>query len=144
MRIEYKTQAQFIEHFERQDPTTGEWERLVTGSVGDPQNVDCWDNHTPAEELRSAMIKFMEHYRNMGVDHVRDSAGNPITWNDKIVIIENWITRVDQEINGTSVPAGAWMMTVKVLDDDLWDSIVRGEKTGFSFMALAKRVPIAA
>jgi hypothetical protein len=36
------------------------------------------------------------------------------------------------------------MMTVKVLDDDLWDSILRGDKTGFSFMAFAKRVPIEA
>lgn len=144
MLIEYEIHIPFIECVEREDPVTGEWERLVTGSVGDPENVDCYRNHTSEEELHSAMVKYMEDYRNLGVDHVKDSAGNPINWNDKIVIIENWIERFGGELNGVTIPRGAWMMTWKVLDDDLWDAILRGEKTGFSFMALAKRVPIEA
>jgi hypothetical protein len=100
VRIKYEIHVPFVERVERQNIETGEWERLVTGSIGDPQNVDCYGNRTKAEELRSGMIVYMENYRNVGVDHVRDSAGNAIAWNDERVVIEKWIERFGGEMDG--------------------------------------------
>ena len=86
----------------------------------------------------------MEVFRNMGVGHNKDESGKPLILNDKIRILESWVTREKTTIGGEPVPAVAWLLTVRVLDQKIWQAVKRGQLTGFSFEAKAKRVPIEA
>lgn len=120
-----------------------EEEQIVTGVVADPENVDSYGNKIPEEEIWKAAWKFMELYRNTGVGHERDAKGKPVILNDKIRILESWVTREKTKIGGQSVPAIAWILTVRILDPKIWKAVKRGKLTGFSLEAKTKRIPIA-
>jgi hypothetical protein len=122
----------------------GDWERLVTGVVAGPENVDSYGGTISEEETRTAMLRFMEEFQNTGLGHIKDSANNPVLFNDVIRVVECWQTRVEQNIGGVRVPKGSWVMTVRVLDNDIWAGILDGTYTGFSFEAFANKVPIHA
>ncbi len=142
--VAYKQTCEFIDRQESQ-PVDGEgWERLVTGVVADPENVDSYGNTISEEEIRTAMLRFMEEFQNTGLDHQKDSANNPVLFNEVIRIVECWQTRNQDVINGVSVAKGAWVMTVRILDDDIWNGVLNGTYTGFSLEAIAKRIPVAA
>ncbi len=142
--VAYKQTCDFIERTEKAEVDGDGWERLVTGVVAGPENVDSFGGTISEEETRTAMIRFMEEFQNTGVNHLKDSHNNPVLFNDVIRITECWTTRVEQYINGTFVPKGSWVMTVRILDDDIWQGVLDGTYTGFSFEAFAKQVPLAA
>ena len=118
------------------------WERVVTGVVADPINVDSYGNVIDSEEIRQAAWRFMEHFQAIGVDHNKDAEGNPITLSQEFRILESWITREDGYINDVFVPAGAWVLTVRVVSEEMWDGVLSGEYRGFSFEALCERIPL--
>lgn len=128
--------------FEILERTEVEGERLVTGIVADPENVDSFGNKIGADVIRRAAFGFMERFGNMGVDHQKDDDGNPIVLNDKIWVVESWITREEGIIGGKRVPQGAWVLTSRVADDDIWQDVVDGNLTGYSFEAIVVRVPL--
>lgn len=119
-------------------------EQIVTGIVADASNVDSFKNRVPRKEVWRAAYRFMELYRNMGVSHSRDGKGRPIILNDKIRILESWVTREKTTLDGTSVPVDAWLLTVRINDSKIWRAVKDKKLTGFSFEANAKRVPLAA
>lgn len=141
--IAFRRDFQILEIVERSesDDVDG-WERLVTGIVADPINVDSFGSIIPAHIIRQACLKFMEDYQNTGIAHHKDNQGVPILYNDKIVIVENWILRADTVINGVTVPKGAWLLTCRIKDDDIWQDVLDGVFIGYSFEAIAKRQPI--
>lgn len=141
--IAFRRDFQILEIIERSETEgSDDWERLVTGIVADPVNIDSYGNIIPAHIIRQACLKFMEDYQNTGIAHYKDVQGIPILYNDKIVIVENWILRTDTVINGVNVPAGAWLLTCRIKDDDIWQDVLEGIFVGYSFEAIAKRVPI--
>jgi hypothetical protein len=121
-------------------------ERLVTGVVADPLNVDSYGNMIDEDAIRRSALLFMEKFGNTGVGHQTDSYGQPILFNDRLKIVESWRARaetvVDEE-SGTTVPKGSWVLSFRVLDDDIWDDTKNESLTGFSFEALVSRKPIA-
>lgn len=121
---------------ERQD--TG-YERIVTSIVADPENIDTYGGSIEFDVIERAMFKFMETYRNYGIDHVKDFNNEPVNRNESISLLENWMTRNEQEINGVIVPKGAWVQTWRVNDGDIWERIISGDLNGFSFVARAKK-----
>lgn len=141
--VAYKQVFDFVEREEAKAVDGSGWERLVTGVVADPVNVDSYGNTISEEEIRTAMLRFMEEFQNTGVDHIKDSADNPVLFNDVIRVVECWQKREDGFISGAFVPKGAWLMTVRILDDDIWNGILNGKYTGFSLEAFAKRIPLA-
>lgn len=126
---------------EEKKAVDGSWERLVTGIVADPENVDSYGNTISAEVIREAAFRFMEDYQNFGINHEKID-GKPVLYNDKIAVVESWITREKTTIGGTEVPKGAWVLTCRVKDDSIWQGVLDGTYTGFSLEALAKRVEI--
>lgn len=126
---------------DRQDKADG-WERIVTGVVADPETVDSYGNIIDAETIRRAALEFMEYFQNMGVNHEKGSDGTPVVLNDQIRILESWVTRGEETINGRRVPAGAWVLTVRILDDEIWEGVLNGEFVGFSLEAICQRVPL--
>lgn len=131
--------------FEILDREAGEqegWERIVTGVVADPETVDSYGNIMDAETIRRAALEFMEYFQNMGVNHEKGPDGKPVTLNDQIRILESWVTREESIINGRRVPAGAWVLTVRVVSDEIWEGVLNGEFIGFSLEALCQRIPL--
>lgn len=118
------------------------WERIVTGVVADPETVDSYGNIIDAETIRRAALQFMEYFQNMGVNHDKGPDGQSVILNDQIKILESWITREESVINGQLVPAGAWVLTVRIVDDEIWAGVLSGEFIGFSLEALCKRIPL--
>ena len=51
-------------------------------------------------------------------------------------VVESWIVddpeRDKQQVFGMDYPAGTWMITMKVTDDDTWDKVKDGQLKGFS------------
>lgn len=132
--MEYTGSGLIVERQEIQTADGG-WERLVTGIVADPENVDVYGGTIDEDEIRNAMIGYMENYMYLGKEHEKDADGNRIALNT-MSIVECWQTRERGIIGDSIVPKGAWVMTLRINDLDIWQNIVDGAYTGFSFEAL--------
>jgi hypothetical protein len=55
---------------------------------------------------------------------------------EQVRVVECWQTRIDQTIGNQVIKAGTWMMTARVLDDTLWESIKKGEVKSWSVGSL--------
>ena len=47
--------------------------------------------------------------------------------NGSVRVLETMITPCDMRINKKNVKAGSWLMTLKILDDEIWKDFERGE-----------------
>lgn len=115
--------------------------RVITSVVLEPNVVDAQGHWETAATIEAAAFDFLSKT-------VRGAAG-PDEMHDKVPlddlvgrleIVESWIAKVDQVwevgVEGVAEPvpiqAGTWMMTMRVLDDDLWARVQAGELQGFS------------
>ncbi len=112
-------------------------QQLVTGVVLEPDVVDAQKDTYSAAEIEKSAHLWMSDFRNLSIQHEGFV-------NDKARPVESWILRVDQTIGGVALKAGTWLLTVKVIDAELWRQIKSGELTGFSIAGFAKKTPIAA
>jgi len=111
--------------------------RLVTGVVLEPEVWDADDQIYSADVIEKTAHKFLAEYNKRtkpGVQH------NDYT--RTIEIVESYITPVAFTLNKQKVKKGSWIMTMKVLDDEIWKMIKKGELTGFSIKgwAVARKV----
>lgn len=141
-RLKRRTQQRETVRYQVDFLTRSKDEQIVTGIVADRENVDSYGNKISEEEIWKSAYKFMETWRNMGVGHDKDKSGRPVILNDKIKILESWVTREETTIGGKRVPAIAWLLTVRILDQKIWEAVKSGQLTGFSFEAKARRIPI--
>jgi hypothetical protein len=111
-------------------------ERYVLGIVLEPGVVDAQNDTYTAATIRVAAFKFMEEYGNLGLQHRQYVNG-------KVKILENWLTKTDEVIEGQLIKAGTWMLGVRVNDDQLWDAVKSGKITGFSIGGFATRLPVS-
>lgn len=105
--------------------------RMVKGVVLQPDIVDLQGQWIGADAIEEAMEKFMENYQQIGLMHTQFNKNAGFKDKD-FVIIENYITKKDEEIGGKLVPAGSWVMTTKIKNDKIWARILKGELTGYS------------
>lgn len=111
-----------------------EEQRLVTGIVLVPEEVDSQNDIYSAEEVQKASFAYMEAFQNVGLMHRKMVTG-------KVRIVESFIAREDYTEGGQSVKKGTWVMTTRVLDDALWKAVKEGKLTGYSIGGSAVRVP---
>lgn len=129
-----------IDELEVQTPTaiketftvkSGE-QRLITGPVLIPDYRDCQapvgEKPLSPEEIRDLMMTFYEH-RIFDVEHRAFKEGD---FNSVGELVESWQTR--EPCRG--YPAGTWIVTAKITDDEVWGRIQDGELTGFSISAI--------
>lgn len=112
-----------------------EEERIVYGVVLEPDEVDKQNDTVSAEEIRSAAHKFMEDFGVLGLQH-REAI------NGQVKLLENFIAPTDFEMEGDKIKKGSWVMAERILSDDLWEKIKKGEITGFSIGGDAVRKPV--
>lgn len=100
-----------------------EEQQIVYGVVYEPDVVDAHGDFMDAGEIEKAAHVFLKEFRNVDKQHDFTSKVGEV--------IESYIAPADFELGGQTVTKGTWMMAVKVVDD-VWQSIQKGEYTGFS------------
>lgn len=111
-------------------------ERFVLGVVLEPETKDSQGDIYSAEEVRRAAHEYMEKAGNLGKQHSELA-------NDKMKILETYITPGDFTLDDQQVKKGTWLMGIRVVDDGLWSDVKKGSFTGFSIGGSAQRSPEA-
>lgn len=121
-------------------------EHIVTSVVLEPETPDnTKTKETDGDiysvvEICKAMYWWMENAGNsFSYQHTMPETRAPSPWapgkpltSKEIKLLENWQTRVDQEIGGQLIQKGTWMTTARILDGNLWAEIKAGRITGWS------------
>ncbi len=113
--------------------------RIVTGIVLKPNVTDAQGDITDPETIENAAHKYLLGYRR----------GNVVGFMHKdmgrdLAVVESYIAPEDLTIEGKDVPKSSWVMSVKVLDEDVWKLVLAGKVRGFSIGGVAKVTPLAA
>jgi hypothetical protein len=99
--------------------------RIVTGVAMAANEADVDGEFFSPETVHEAMVNFMLWYRNIGLEHVVDI-------NEDTDIVECWQLREPMVVDGKTVPAGSWMMSLKIWSHRLWEALKNGSLAGFS------------
>lgn len=102
---------------------------FVTGVVYEPMVEDAHGNYMTADEISKAACWFAKNGNRVDLQHNFVSA-------EGTAVVESWIAKSDSNIGGADIKEGTWLMTVEITDDDLWQSIEKGEITGLSMGGL--------
>ena len=103
-----------------------EEKRLVTGIVAESGVEDTYGDTISAEEIEKAMVKFMTNDPQIRIQHDEN-------YEPKVSIIENWLEKEGRTLGNIFISPGTWLMTVKILDDEVWQMIKDEKLNGFSF-----------
>lgn len=109
-------------------------ERYVLGIVLEPETVDSQGDIYSEDEIRRAAHTFMSDYRTLGLQH-KSAIG------ERARLLECYVAPCNLEIGGEAIKKGTWLMGWRVADDDLWQSVRKGDLTGFSIGGEAVRRP---
>ena len=102
---------------------------LCGGIVYEPNVVDSQQDWTDAAEIYKAMETFAANGFNLKKQHSETADA---------IVIESFQAEESTRHGGETIPKGAWYMTVKVLDDDLWALVKSGRINSFSMAGEAK------
>lgn len=102
---------------------------LCGGIVYEPDTVDLQGDWTTAEEIWKALETFSLNGHRLGFEHDGDADA---------VVVESFQAERPTYKGGEVIPAGAWYLCVKVLDEELWAKVKAGEINSFSMAGRAK------
>ena len=97
----------------------------VTGIVYEPMVEDTDGNFMTEAEITKAAHWFMKNGGDVDLQHCFEKC-------DGAAVVESYVAKSDMEIEGETIKKGTWLMTMEITDDDVWDSIQKGDITGFS------------
>lgn len=117
---------------------TDEDKQVVLGVVYQPDTPDAHDDQMTAGEIEKAAHLFMQDQHTYNIDKQHDLDA------DKGYVVESYIAPCEMTIGDQVIAKGSWVAGVKVTDTDTWDSIKKGEITGFSMWGIGKREEIDA
>lgn len=98
---------------------------FVTGIVYEPMVEDTQGNYMTEEEITKAAYWFAQNGNQVDLQHCFEKC-------DGAAVVESYVAKCDMEIEGEAVRKGTWIMTMEITDTDVWESIQKGEITGFS------------
>lgn len=101
----------------------------VTGIVYEPMTEDTHGNFMTEAEITKAAYWFAKNGDKVDLQH----SFEPL---DGVAVVESWIAKADFEIDGEKIQKGTWLMTMEVTDETVWESIEKGDLTGFSMGGL--------
>lgn len=97
----------------------------VTGIVYEPMAEDSQGNYMTEAEITKAAYWFAKNSGQVDIQH----SFKPFEGGD---VVESWVAKADFAIGEEQVTKGTWLMTVEVSDPEIWESIEKGDITGFS------------
>ena len=100
--------------------------RLFTAVVLRPNQVDAHGDIYDYETVEKACHEYTAYCMNQNLQHIVDVE------KEQVQVVESGIARSDYELGEGAVLEGDWVMTVKVLDDDIWDACKEGTFKAFS------------
>lgn len=104
-------------------------QKLVYGVVYEPETEDAHGDYMDAETIEKAAHSFMEDYQQIDKQHdFTTSAGK---------VVESYVAPVDMTIEDTTISKGTWVLVTKATDE-MWESIQKGEFTGYSLAGTAE------
>lgn len=101
--------------------------RVVTGVVLEPNIVDAHEEWERPETIEKAAWDFLAKHNaatKLGVQHK--------VFGLDIELVESYIAPQDLVIGDDEVKKGSWVMSVRVIDEDVWQAVKAGAITGFS------------
>lgn len=108
-----------------------EEKQIAYGPVLEPDLPDAQGDVMSVEDIEKAAHRFM-----LKAQLGRASADgiNHEIWvgHSKAHVVESWIAHEDMTHGGDTIRKGTWMLGVHLADPALWDSVKKGELTGFS------------
>ncbi|EAC7181134.1 phage portal protein [Listeria monocytogenes] len=105
--------------------------QLVYGLVYEPDVEDAHGDFMKAEEIEKAAHQFMKDARNIDKQHDFNAGVGEV--------VESYIAPVDFSIGDQVITKGSWVMATKA-SDEIWESIQKGEITGYSMAGIAEVV----
>lgn len=106
-------------------------QRIVFGEVYAPFILDTWGELMLPEDVIKLAHRFMQLSLNGAIDTMHDEKPNGS------FVLESFIARK----NDPEFTEGAWVLGVKIVDEDLWQGIRSGKLSGYSFQGLVKKLP---
>ena len=113
--------------------------RTVMGIVLEPERADAQGDIYSEDVIRESAHSFLKEFNRtteLGIMH--KSFGDV-----GLSLVESYISPSDMMFGERRVSSGAWIMTMKVEDDELWTGVKAGRLTGFSIGGVANSVPIS-
>lgn len=104
---------------------------FVTGIVYEPMAEDAHGNYMTEEEIQKAAYWYAKNGNKVDLQHTFEKC-------EGADVVESWIAKSDCKIGDTEIKKGTWLMTMEITDTDVWDSIEKGEITGFSMGGVGK------
>jgi hypothetical protein len=101
-------------------------ERIVKGEVYAPYIIDSHGEMMLPEDVELMAHRFLIADKNKFIDVMHNN--KPI----KASVVESYIAKADDP----DYTEGAWVMAVKVFDDDIWEQAKSGKLNGYSFEAM--------
>lgn len=98
---------------------------FVTGIVYEPMVEDTQGNYMTEEEITKAAYWFAKNGNQVDLQHCFEKF-------DGAAVVESYVAKCDMEIEGEPIKKGTWIMTMEISDTDVWESIQKGDITGFS------------
>jgi hypothetical protein len=109
-----------------------EEEHYVLGVVLEPETEDSQKDIYSEEEIRKTAHNYMANHMHIGLQH------NGVI-DDRVKILESYIAPCNFDINGQTIKKGTWLLGARILDDELWSAVKKGELTGWSMGGSAIR-----
>lgn len=109
-----------------------EEKQIVTGIVYEPNELDSHDEYMETEDIEKAAYNFLTKYRKIDEQHNFVQSENEV--------VESWISKNNEKINGEPIKKGTWLMSVKINNDDVWAKIKNGDITGFSLAGVGTTI----
>ena len=104
-------------------------QKLVYGVVYEPDVEDVHGDFMDAETIEKAAHGFMEDYQQIDKQHdFTTNAGK---------VVESYVAPVDMTVGETIITKGTWVLVTKATDE-MWESIQKGEFTGYSLAGQAE------
>lgn len=108
-----------------------QYKRIVYGEVYVPYERDTDGNWMTPEEIEKMAHKFMENLRLTQIDKLHDAEP------DEGIVVESFIARPGDP----DFTPGAWVLGTKILKEETWQAILKGEITGYSIAGVAELIP---
>ena len=104
-------------------------ELYVTGVVIANGIPDSDGDVLSKKEIKQIFTKYTVQQTDVQHNYVR---------NDGVVVLENWISDTPSVIGGKSVPAGSWLCTSKVTNEEICDLLISQQLNSYSLGSTPK------
>lgn len=107
--------------------------RVVYGEVYAPDVLDTYGDFMSAEDIELMAHRFLQLYalkNTIDTNHDESSNGS--------YPIESFIARTGDP----DYTPGSWVLGTKIVDDVIWEQILKGELNGYSFQALVRKLAV--